>query len=94
MLPEEWASARAGASKETVVGQLMEFERFDGGRAFVLNSAAPIFDESRAVSGCAVAIQDISRLVEAERALAHSEEALRAANARLEVANLGLRESN
>jgi PAS domain S-box-containing protein len=94
LLPEEWASARAVKSKETVVGQLMEIERFGGGRAFVLNSAAPIFGESGAITGCAVAIQDISRRVEAERALEHSQEALRAANVRLEAANVGLRQSN
>ena len=37
--PEEWASARAVRSGETVVGQVMQIERFDGTRAFVSNSA-------------------------------------------------------
>jgi PAS domain S-box-containing protein len=94
VLPEEWASARAIRGGEAVVGQLMEVERFDGGRVCVLNSAAPIFDEHGAITGCAVAIQDVSRRVEAERALEYSEEALRAANVRLEAANAGLRQSN
>ena len=94
VLPEEWASSRALLSREAVVGQLIEIDRFDGGRAFVLNSAAPIFDESGAVLGCAVAVQDISRLVETERALLRTEEDLRDANVHLEVANAALLRSN
>ena len=45
--PEEWASARAVRHGETVVGQLLEIERFDGTRAFVHNSAAPFLDAER-----------------------------------------------
>jgi len=41
-----------------------------------------------------VAVQDISRLVDAERALALSEAALRGANAELNSANDALRQSN
>ena len=92
--PDDWASARALRTGESVIGQLLEIERFDGGRTIVLNSAAPILDEQRAAAGCAVAIEDVSRLIEVERALARSEEALRAANADLEAANAGLRRSN
>ena len=77
-----------------VVGQLLEIERVVGGRAFVLNSAAPILDEGGAAAGCAVAVQDISHLVETERALARSEEDLRDANVHLAVANAELRRSN
>ncbi len=64
--PEEWASARAVQKKETVVGQLMQIERFDGTRGFVLNSAAPILDGHGQIIGSAVAIQDISANREAE----------------------------
>ena len=94
VLPEEWASSRAILRGETVVGQLLEVERFDRGRAFILNSAAPILDEDGKIQGCAVAAQDISRLVHAERELAHSEAALRGANAELNSANDALRQSN
>ena len=94
VLPEEWASSRAVQRGEMVVGQLLEIDRFDGGRAFVLNSAAPILDEGGATVGCAVAIQDISHLVETERALARSESELRDANAHLAVANDELRRTN
>ena len=94
VLPEEWASSHASRSGEPVVGQFLEIERADGSRAFVLNSAAPIRDEAGTIMGCAVAVQDISRLVETERALARSEEDLRDANVHLEVANAALRRSN
>jgi PAS domain-containing protein len=38
---EEWGSARALHRGETTVGQELVIQRFDGKRAFVLNSAAP-----------------------------------------------------
>jgi signal transduction histidine kinase len=94
VLPHEWASARAHLRGETVVGQLVEIDRFDGGRTVILNSAAPIFGQDGAITGCAVAVQDVGRLIEAERALERSEAELRTANARLETANNALRGSN
>jgi PAS domain S-box-containing protein len=94
VLPEEWASARAVRQGETVIGQALEIEQFDGGHAYVLNSAAPILDEHGRPAGCAVAIQDISRRVEAERALTLSEAAQRETNEELEAANLALRHNN
>jgi PAS domain-containing protein len=39
--PDEWASARAVQNGEAVVNQEMQIQRFDGSRAYVLNSAAP-----------------------------------------------------
>jgi PAS domain S-box-containing protein len=74
--PEEWASARSVQTGETVVGQVLEIERFDGTHAFVLNSAAPIWDANNRIVGCAVAIQDITTLRKAEEALKESEERL------------------
>ncbi|MGB8648734.1 MAG: PAS domain S-box protein [Anaerolineae bacterium] len=67
--PEEWASAQAVQKGKTVVGQLLQIERFDGSRAFVLNSAAPILDAQGQVAGCAVALMDVTvrMQVEAER---------------------------
>ena len=58
--PEEWAAARAVQQGLTIIGQFMEIERFDGARAFVLNSGAPIRDASGAITGCVVAIMDIT----------------------------------
>ena len=94
VLPGEWASVLAITNREPVVGQLLEIERFDGGHACVLNSAAPILDEAGGTAGCVVAIQDVTRLVEAERSLEQSREALRVANASLADSNARLLRSN
>ena len=67
--PEEWASARAVRQGETVSGQLMQIQRFDGARAFVLNSAVPTRDMAGHVTGCAVVIQDITTLKRTEERL-------------------------
>lgn len=70
---EEWASARAVQRGETVVGQELEIQRFNGTRAFVLNSAVPIRDAEGRVTGCAVAILDITKLKEAEEAASRNQ---------------------
>ena len=71
--PDEWASARAVQKGETVTGQLMKIERFDGTMAFVMNSAAPIYASDGRIAGSAVAILDITERIEAEEALRQSE---------------------
>jgi PAS domain S-box-containing protein len=58
--PGEWASAIAVQKGKSVIGQIMEIERFDGKHAFITNSAAPIFNASGKVDSCAVAILDIT----------------------------------
>ena len=75
--PAEWASALAVRKGETIVGQLMRIQRFDGSEAFVLNSASPVRDMDGNIVGCAVAIQDITELRRAEEALRESEQRLR-----------------
>jgi PAS domain S-box-containing protein len=71
--PEEWAAAVAVQKGEAVKGQLFDVQRFDGTRAFVINSAAPVRDASGYVVGSAVVIQDITELQKAEQALRESE---------------------
>ncbi len=66
--PEEWAGSQAVLKGETVVGQLLEIQRFDGSRVHVLNSAAPVRDADGQIVGSAVAIQDVTALHEAQRA--------------------------
>ncbi len=82
--PEEWASARAVLNGETVTGQVLQIERFDGTRAFVHNSAAPVRAAAGRITGAAVVIQDITTLRQAHDALGRSEarlaEAQRLAN--------------
>ena len=75
--PEEWASARAVQKGETVTNQEFEIQRFDGSRAFVLNSAAPIRDADGHIVGSAVAIEDITESKQAERLLKENEALLR-----------------
>jgi PAS domain S-box-containing protein len=70
--PEEWASARAVQAGETVIGQVLEIQRFDGSRAYVHNSASPVRDNLGQIVGSAVAIQDITRLRQAEEMLKES----------------------
>jgi PAS domain S-box-containing protein len=74
--PEEWASARAVTKGEAVLGQEVQIERFDGSRAFVLNSAAPVFDALGNIVGCTVAILDITDRKQAEDALKKLNETL------------------
>jgi PAS domain S-box-containing protein len=71
--PAEWASAVAVQKNQAVEGQLLEIKRFDGTRAFVINSAAPVRDASGKNIGSVVAIQDISELRKAREALLTSE---------------------
>jgi PAS domain S-box-containing protein len=92
VLPEEWASSRALRDGATVVGQSFEVERCDGGRTYVLNSAAPIHGSDGKIIGCAVAIMDITPRVVAQQALAASEAEVRRANDDLQAANRALRQ--
>jgi len=71
--PEEWASAIAVRKDETVIGQVLRIQRFDGSDAFVINSAAPVHDTNGKIIGCAVAIQDITALKQTEKALSEQE---------------------
>jgi signal transduction histidine kinase/methyl-accepting chemotaxis protein/ActR/RegA family two-component response regulator len=78
--PEEWASARAMRNDESLVGQLLRIERFDGSQAYIHNSAAPFHDPSGRIAGCAVAIMDITDQIETQEALEMAKEAAEAAS--------------
>jgi PAS domain S-box-containing protein len=78
VLPDEWASSRTLHNGETVIGQLIRIQGFDGVQRVVLNSAAPILDARGEVAGCAVAVQDISEHMVLEEALRESEERFKA----------------
>ncbi len=70
---EDWSLARAVKNGESVIGEVIDIERFDGGRATILNSAAPIRDQDGRVLGAVVAAQDITELKKAEKELKESE---------------------
>ena len=81
--PEEWALARALLHGERCMGERMDIERFDGGRAVILSHAAPIHDVGGAPGGAVVAITDISAQAAAD---AERQEALRASEERYALA--------
>lgn len=74
--PDEWASVRAVKRGETVTGQMMRIERFDGTTAFVMNSAVPIHDVDGKVTGSAVVVLDITERIEIEQALKQAKDEL------------------
>ncbi len=74
---EEWASAQAIREGKAVVGQMLEIQRFDGSRAFVINSASPVRDAAGNVIGSAIAIQDITSLRKAELRIQELNDALK-----------------
>ena len=74
--PEEWASAQAVQQGKTVIGQLVEIERFDGERRHVINSGAPVRDAAGKIIECAVAIFDLTAQKRAEEALRLSHQRL------------------
>ena len=57
--PEEWASSLA-IKGQAVLDQQLEIQRFDGRRAFVLNSAVPVYNSSGSITGAVVTIMDIT----------------------------------
>jgi|GEM_PF-797743 len=67
--PTEWASAQSVQKGETITGQMLKIQRFDGQYRFVLNSAAPIYDSAGRILGSVIAIQDVTALRQAEDAL-------------------------
>jgi len=69
---EEWASSQALLKGKTVMGQLLKIQRFDGREAYVLNSAAPIFNTEGKVIGSVVAMLDITKQTKVEEALTAS----------------------
>jgi len=58
--PEEWAAQRALARGETVIGEMLDIERFDGKRAAILHSAAPLRDRDGRITGTVNVFMDIT----------------------------------
>ena len=71
---EEWAAYRAVMGGETVTGQVMAIKRFDGASQTVLNGAAPIFNAEGSITGCVVAIMDITERTRMEEELRRAQE--------------------
>ena len=73
---EDWALARALTKGETIVGEVIDIERFDGERATILNSAAPIKNQIGKIIGGVVTVQDVTEIRRAEENLRRSNEEL------------------
>jgi len=81
--PEDWGSARALASGETSLNEVIEIEAFDGVRKIVQNSSAPIRDARGRITGAVVVNEDVSARKAAERDLHDSLKQMRTLTARL-----------
>lgn len=74
----EWAPVRALLTGELVTAEVVDIERFDGKRATIVNSAAPLRDATGAITGAVAAMQDVTEQRERQRANELLLEALRA----------------
>ena len=84
---EEWAMSRALLKGETVRGELVECQPFDGGpRRFYLNNAAPVRDPDGRIVGGVVAELDVTEARAAQHTLEARTAELVVAQQRLEVA--------
>lgn len=66
VLPHQWAMARA-LDGEVCVGQVIDLQRVDGGRATILNSGSPLRDPGGTLTGGMVVFQDITEQRERQR---------------------------
>jgi signal transduction histidine kinase/PAS domain-containing protein len=67
LLPQDWAMYRAVMFGETSKGELLDIDRFDGGRATILNSAAPIRNERGVITGAVAVLADVTESMRRER---------------------------
>ncbi len=72
---EDWPRTRA-LQGETVLGEIIDVERFDGSKGTVFNSASPVRDASGAIQGVVGVMVDITEQRQIELALRRSEENL------------------
>jgi PAS domain S-box-containing protein len=74
---EEWALARALTKGESSTGELVRIQCFDGSFKTIINSAAPLRDESGAITGAIVVNEDITALHQAQEKQRAGEQLLR-----------------
>jgi two-component system sensor histidine kinase UhpB len=67
--PDQWPSSRAVKQRETVLNELLDIERPDGGRSIVEISVAPILGSGNAVVGAIAVNQDVTVRVQTEEGL-------------------------
>jgi PAS domain S-box-containing protein len=69
--PEQWAAARAIKNGETILNEVVKIESFDGTQKVILNSAVPLYVQGE-IQGAIVVNQDITRRIQSEQELMHS----------------------
>lgn len=67
LAPGDWAVARALAKGEAISSEMIDIERFDGCRATMLTSAAPLRDRHGNITGAVVAMHDVTGQRERQR---------------------------
>ncbi|HEU5200708.1 MAG TPA: ATP-binding protein [Ktedonobacterales bacterium] len=70
LAPEDWTVARALSTGAAALNDELEIETSDGQRKVILNSAAPIRDETGAITGAVISAQDVSEVRRLEREVA------------------------
>jgi len=75
--PAEWAAARAILKGETVLGEVVQIEGFDGIRKTILDSAMPLRSQDGQIVGAINLNEDVTERRAGEEALRRSEEQLR-----------------
>ncbi len=81
---KDWPRSRA-LQGETVLGEIIDIERFDGSKGTVFTSASPVRDASGVIQGAVGVMVDITAQRQIELALRCSEETLRKAHRDLEL---------
>ncbi|MBI4633589.1 MAG: response regulator [Deltaproteobacteria bacterium] len=84
--PEDWPAAHALLKDETVLGEIINIQRFDGSSGTIISSAVPLRDTAGCVTSAVAVIQDITELRQAEEALRKSASDLKKAQ---QAAHLG-----
>jgi len=91
--PDDWSLARVLATGEPVDPEEIEIERFDGLRAMIVASAAPILGGGHEVVGALGVFADVTGFKQRERELLDRERRAGARLARLQALTAGLSEA-
>ncbi len=71
--PEDWALAHTVREKATILDELLEIDAFDGKKRVILNSTAPVLDDSGEFQGAIVVNQDITEIRRLEQQFLQSQ---------------------
>jgi PAS domain S-box-containing protein len=75
--PEDWAASRALQNGETVIGDLVDIQRFNEEDATISVSAVPLYDRDGSLDGAVAVMQDVSVQQRTETTLREREEQYR-----------------